>query len=128
VAVGSTPRGEIIKTLSPALYNPATHSIRVKGTLQVDDNAYPNIFAAGDIADTPDLKMAYKTGLHAPIIAKNIHSLIKGQTPSAIYQPTTGSEMMTLPMGKMGGVSYLAFFGGTSSLTGTILTFRVYVG
>jgi NADH dehydrogenase FAD-containing subunit len=89
-----------------------THSIRVSETLQLADDAYPNIFVAGDVADTPDLKMAYKAGLHAPIVVRNILSLLKGQTPSAVYKPTTGSEMMTLPMGKLGGVSYLAFFGG----------------
>ena len=115
VAIGATPRGEIIRSLSPALYNSSTHSIRVNDKLQVDDSAYPYIFAAGDVADTPDLKMAYKAGLHAPIVAKNIISLLKGQAPTAIYQPKTSSEMMTLPMGKNGGVSYLSFFGGTSS-------------
>lgn len=112
VAVGATPQGEIIKTLSPALYNPKTHSIRVKETLQLADPAYPNIFVAGDVTDNPDLKMAYKAGLHAPIVAKNIASLIKGQTPSAVYKPTVGAESLTLPLGKMGGTSYLAFFGG----------------
>jgi hypothetical protein len=58
--------------------------------------------------------MAYKASLHAPIVAKNIISLLKGQTPTAIYQPKAGSEMMVLPMGKIGGVAYLSFFGGTS--------------
>lgn len=108
------PRGDIIQTLSPALYNPTTHSIRVKDTLQVADNSYPNIFAAGDVADTPDLKMAYKAGLHGPIVAKNILSLLKNQTPGSVYKPTTDSEMMALPMGKFGGISYLSFFGGTA--------------
>jgi apoptosis-inducing factor 2 len=56
--------------------------------------------------------MAHKAGLHASIVAKNIISLLKGQVPTAVYKPTTGSEMMALPMGKLGGVSYLAFFGG----------------
>jgi NADH dehydrogenase FAD-containing subunit len=112
VAVGATPRGEIIRSLSSALYNSSTHSIRVNETLQLADKAYPNIFVAGDVADTADLKMAYKAGLHATIVANNIISLLQSQAPTAIYKPTTGSEMMTLPMGKLGGVSYLAFFGG----------------
>lgn len=112
-AIGATPRGEIIRSLSPALYNSSTHSIRVNEKLQVNDSAYPYIFVAGDVADTPDLKMAYKASLHAPIVAKNIISLLNGQAPIAIYQPKTGSEMMALPMGKNGGVSYLPFFGGT---------------
>jgi hypothetical protein len=59
--------------------------------------------------------MGYKTGLHASIVAKNVISLLKGQAPTAIYQPKTGSEMMVLPMGKNSGVSYLSFFGGASS-------------
>jgi len=118
LAYGAKPRGDIIRTLSPALYNPATHSIRVKDTLQVADKRYPNIFAAGDVADTPELKMAYKAGLHGPIIAKNILSLIKNATPGNVYKPMTGSEMMVLPMGKTGGVTYLSFFGGVSSCLG----------
>jgi apoptosis-inducing factor 2 len=93
------------------LYNPNTHSIRVNDKLQVDNKSYPHIFVAGDVADTPDLKMAYKAGLHAPIVAKNIVSLAKNQEPTAVYTPVT-HEMMALPMGKLGGVSYLAFFGG----------------
>lgn len=96
------------------MYNSKTRSIRVNEKLQVADNAYPNIFAAGDVADTGDLKMAYKASLHGPIIAKNIVSLIKGQNPVSVYRPSTGSEMMTLPLGKNGGISYLSFFGGTS--------------
>lgn len=84
----------------------------MKNTLQVADNDYPNIFAAGDVADTADLKMAYKAGLHAPIVAKNILTLIKNQTPGNAYKPTTGSEIMVLPFGKLGGVSYFPFFGG----------------
>jgi apoptosis-inducing factor 2 len=111
VSTGPTPNGEIIKTLSPALYNPATHSIRVKGTLQVDDDAYPNIFAAGDVADTPDLKMAYKASLHVPVIVKNIKSLLKDQTPTAIYKPST-AEMVCLPLGKDGGITFIPYFGG----------------
>jgi apoptosis-inducing factor 2 len=79
--------------------------------LQVDDGAYPNIFAAGDVADTSDLKMAYKAGLHAPIVAKNIQSLLKGKEPKAIYKPATG-EMICIPLGKDGGRTFVSFFGG----------------
>jgi len=118
LAYGAKPRGDIIRTLSPALYNPTTHSIRVQDTLQVADQTYPNIFAAGDVADTPDLKMALKAGLHGPIVAKNILSLINKGTPGNVYKPMTGGEMMALPMGKTGGVTYLSFFGGMSFCLG----------
>jgi NADH dehydrogenase FAD-containing subunit len=112
-AYGAKPRGDIIRTLSTDLYNANTNSIRVKDTLQVADGSYPNIFAAGDVADTQDLKMAYKAGLHGPIVAKNILNLIKSQAPTAVYKPTTDSELMVIPMGKTGGVTYLSYFGGT---------------
>jgi len=115
-ATGARPKGEIIKSLAPALYNPETSSIRVKGTLQVDDDRYPNIFVAGDVADTGDVKMTYKAGLHAPIIAKNIKSLFKGAEPNAIYTPAT-AEMICLPLGKNGGFTYIPMFGGTRFCT-----------
>jgi len=121
-AYGAKPRGDIIRTLSTGLYNPNTNSIRVKDTLQVADESYPNIFAAGDVADTPDLKMAYKAGLHGPIVAKNILSLVTRQAPAAIYKPTTGSELMAIPLGKTGGVTYLPYFGGTLSASQPKLT------
>ena len=124
MAVGATPKGEVIKTLSPELYNSKTHSIRVEDTLQVADQAYPNIFIAGDVADTPDLKMAYKASLHAPIVAKNIESLIKARPASAVYKPTVGSENLPLPLGKMGGVAYLSFFGGEFLIPRALLIFR----
>jgi NADH dehydrogenase FAD-containing subunit len=112
-AYGATPRGDIVRTVSTDLYNANTNSIRVKNTLQVADGGYPKIFAAGDVADTGDLKMAYKAGLHGPIIAKNILSLIKGQAATAVYKPTTDSELMVIPLGKTGGVTYISYFGGT---------------
>jgi len=77
----------------------------------VADEKYPNIFVAGDVADTGDVKMSYKAGLHAPIIAKNIKTLLKGEAPKAIYTPST-AEMVCIPLGKDGGLTYLPFFGG----------------
>ena len=58
--------------------------------------------------------MAYKAGLHAPIVANNIISLTKNQAPNAEYKPVN-KEGMTLPMGKLGGASYLPFFGCMNS-------------
>ena len=77
----------------------------------MDDDTYPNIFIIGDAADTGDLKMAYKATLHAAIVAKNIQCLLNKSTPKAKYSPST-SELMVLPLGKTGGLSYLSFFGG----------------
>jgi apoptosis-inducing factor 2 len=57
--------------------------------------------------------MAYKAGLHPPVIAKNIQSLINNTTPKAIYTPaSSGREMIALPLGKTGGLVYVPFFGG----------------
>jgi NADH dehydrogenase FAD-containing subunit len=97
------------------LYNPDTHSIKVNDKLQLADGAYPNIFVAGDVADTKEVKMSYKTSLHAPVIAKNINSLLKGQKPTAVYTPPS-QEMMALPLGKSGGVTFIPMFGGMSAL------------
>jgi len=97
--------------LSPALYNPESHTIKVNNKLQLDDAAYPNIFVAGDAADTKEVKMAYKAGLHADVIAKNIASLLKDQTPAATYT-SPAQEMLALPLGKNGGLTFVPMFGG----------------
>jgi len=55
--------------------------------------------------------MAYKASLHAPIVSANVDALLKGQTASAEYKKPE-AEMLALPIGKNGGLTYLAFFGG----------------
>jgi hypothetical protein len=55
--------------------------------------------------------MAYKAGLHVDVVAKNLASVLKGQTPAAIYT-APAQEMLALPMGKNGGLTFIAMFGG----------------
>jgi len=109
--IGAKPQGDIIKTLDESLYNPVTNSIRVNPTLQLSNSSYPHIFAAGDVADTNEVKMAFKAGLHAPIVATNITNLIQNREAKATYS-TPSWQALCLPMGPKDGLTYMSFFGG----------------
>lgn len=110
-AAGAIPNGDLIESLSPALYNPETHSIRVKDTLQVANDTFPNIFVVGDAVDMKEVKQLVKAQSHAGVVANNIKGLLKGQKPTSLYKPVT-IEMAGIPFGKSGGLVYLPFFGG----------------
>ncbi|RUP47020.1 hypothetical protein BC936DRAFT_146221 [Jimgerdemannia flammicorona] len=90
-----------IATLDPEVVGPG--GIRIKPTFQVQ--GYDNIFALGDVADVGELKLAYKAGLHADVVAKNIVALTK---KGALKEYKKGSsEVMLVTLGKNGGVAVL---------------------
>ncbi len=62
------------------------------------------VFAVGDIAALPELKMAYLAQQHAAVVAANIRTLIDGGPELAAYQPAV--DAIVLPLGPKGGVSY----------------------
>jgi NADH dehydrogenase FAD-containing subunit len=68
---------EPIRELSPALLD-EKGQIKVRPTLQLDGK-YDNIFSLGDVASTGSPKMVFYVNNQAPIVAKNIISLIRGK-------------------------------------------------
>lgn len=101
VSFGVVPNSDIVSNLDPSLINPESHSIRVRPTLQLP--GYDNIFALGDVADTDETKLAFRAGMHADIVAKNILALTK-KAPLKDYKKIT-SEVMLVTLGKNGGVA-----------------------
>ncbi|KAI8825124.1 uncharacterized protein EV422DRAFT_246596 [Fimicolochytrium jonesii] len=67
---GMTPNSDVLATLSPAVINPANNLVRIKQTLQIDDDAYPNIFAGGDVVDSADIKTGLSAFWHADTIVQ----------------------------------------------------------
>lgn len=49
ICTGQTPQSEIVKTLTPNLIDNGGF-IKMKNTLQIDDNTHPHVFAVGDVA------------------------------------------------------------------------------
>lgn len=102
LATGQRPNNDLISSLpttnSEGLVNPDNGFIRIKKTLQLQDDKYPHIFAVGDIADTGVHKAARPGGAQAKVVAKNILSLIEKDTPSAEYEKSPRAIHLSMGM------------------------------
>ncbi|QKX63506.1 uncharacterized protein TRUGW13939_10677 [Talaromyces rugulosus] len=101
LATGQRPNNSLVQDLSSSqpgsLINPDNGFIRVKPTMQLLDDKYPNVFAVGDIADTGVQKAARPGSAQAAVVAKNIQSLIEGQVPENKF--TWGASGIHLTLG-----------------------------
>lgn len=52
-----TPQSDLLAKLSPSSINPTSRLVKTKPTLQIADDAFPNIYTAGDVADLEDVKV-----------------------------------------------------------------------
>lgn len=57
MCTGMTPQSDLLSNLSPESINPKNRLVKTKPSLQIVDDAFPNIFAAGDVADLEDVKV-----------------------------------------------------------------------
>ncbi|KAI7155211.1 FAD/NAD(P)-binding domain-containing protein [Hortaea werneckii] len=83
---GQTPQSEILKSLSPQCID-AQGFIRMKKTLQIDDDEHQNVFALGDIAATAAHKAARPALRQAEIARANVIHSIAGE-PLEDYEVT----------------------------------------
>ncbi|CAG8716702.1 18535_t:CDS:2, partial [Acaulospora morrowiae] len=109
VTFGAKPNTEIIKTLDLSLLESDTRLVKVKPTLELDNENYDRIFAAGDITNIQETKMAFRATQHADIVVKNVLAKINNNKLSD-YQPM--SEVMFVTIGKNKGAGLLPIFGG----------------
>ncbi|GAA2807854.1 NAD(P)/FAD-dependent oxidoreductase [Nonomuraea dietziae] len=83
-----TPQGQV----------PVTETLNVHG--------YDHVYAIGDLTDVAETKMAGYAMQHAEVVAQNIIAQLRGEQPSATYQPLP-HPMILLPLGPRGGVGQL---------------------
>ncbi|GAA0252096.1 hypothetical protein GCM10010492_60710 [Saccharothrix mutabilis subsp. mutabilis] len=76
-------------------------TVPVTGTLNVV--GYDHVYALGDITDLPEAKMAGYAMQHAEVVATNISARLRGEDPTATYDPAP-HPMILLPLGPRGGV------------------------
>ncbi|KAI2791863.1 hypothetical protein POX_c04743 [Penicillium oxalicum] len=104
LATGQTPNNQLVADLkpstpgAPSIVNPDNGYIRVRPTMQFLDEKYGNMFAVGDIADTGAQKAARPGAAQAAVVAKNIVSLIEGETPQEKFVKGPGAIHITLGM------------------------------
>ncbi|ORE01097.1 FAD/NAD(P)-binding domain-containing protein [Rhizopus microsporus var. microsporus] len=78
MCIGMTPNSELMKALSPDTINKDNGFIKVKPTMQILDERYPNIFAAGDVIDHTDVKTGHYAWMQGLAALTNIRKLING--------------------------------------------------
>ncbi|RDB15801.1 Apoptosis-inducing factor 2 [Hypsizygus marmoreus] len=106
---GQSPNSDLITSLSPSSISPTTHQVLVKPTLQLADDAFPHIFALGDVANTGGVKMARAGMAQAEVARRNIVRLIKGVEGRRLerYKPNWVEGALKLSLGKDRNILYL---------------------
>lgn len=102
LATGQKPNNSLVANLEQynpgSVINPANGFIRVRPTLQLLDEKYPNLFAVGDIADTGAHKAARPGIAQAAVLAKNVQALIEGRQPEESFVRGPAAIHLTLGM------------------------------
>ncbi|RHZ53003.1 NAD(P)/FAD-dependent oxidoreductase [Aspergillus thermomutatus] len=100
LATGQRPNNDLLTSLTPSkpgsVINPDNGFVRVRPTLQLQDENFPNIFAVGDIADTGAQKAARPGSVQAGVVARNIQALIEGRRAEEEYTPPPAGIHLTL--------------------------------
>ncbi|CAG8506388.1 1609_t:CDS:2 [Ambispora leptoticha] len=108
-AIGAKPNTSLVKTLDASLLEEKTNLIKVTPTLQLEHEEFKHMFAVGDVTNIDETKMAYRAGLQAAVVTKNVEALISKKKLTE-YQPP--SEVIVVTIGKTGGAGLLPMFGG----------------
>jgi len=87
-----------LTTLTPQGQVPVTSTLNVQG--------HSHVYAVGDLTNVPETKMAGYAMQHGAIVAQNIAAQLRGEEPTATYQPLP-IPMILLPLGPGGGVGQL---------------------
>ncbi|KAI0893498.1 FAD/NAD(P)-binding domain-containing protein [Annulohypoxylon nitens] len=96
---GQRPDSKLIAALSPASISESGH-ILTKPTLQIQDDALPNVYACGDVSETntthPNTRSAMR---QASIVAYNVISGTDGKKPRDKYVPHWLDGVIKLTLG-----------------------------
>jgi NADH dehydrogenase FAD-containing subunit len=106
----------LLTPLTPAKQVPVTETLNVQG--------HEHVYAIGDLTDVAEAKMAGYAMQHAEVVRQNISAQLKGESPTATYQPLP-FPMILLPLGPRGGVGQLPSAEGPSvAPTETVSQFK----
>lgn len=109
---GFRPAAELVKEMDASLVN-ERGAVKVNDLLQLKGEKYAHIFALGDVCDHPAPKLAYVASEQGKFLAGELASVLRkkqvGFTKPFEASATAG---IVLPLGPLGGVSQLPFFGG----------------
>lgn len=96
---GQRPLSDVIANLSPNSISSTGH-IKVKPTLQIDDDSLPNVYTCGDVADTKTPNPNSRSGTRqATVVAENIVLAAAGKKPRHIYKNQWVDGIIKLTLG-----------------------------
>lgn len=78
---GQKAASEVIADLSPDSISPSGGYIKVKNTLQIADDRFGHIYAAGDVADSGAPKNGRSATAQAAFVSDNILRAVQGRPP-----------------------------------------------
>lgn len=105
ICCGLQPRTECLENYMNGCLDPQTREVLVNSKLQVatrDDpkSFYPNIFAAGDIVNLADDKLAQVAMLHANTVANNIKKVDKAKSEKHLEKHKIAERIQIISTGQ----------------------------
>ncbi|KAH6896752.1 hypothetical protein B0T10DRAFT_602176 [Thelonectria olida] len=104
---GQKPASGLLTGLASETVTESGH-IKVKPTLQIDNDAFPNIYACGDVVDTntpnPNGRSANR---QADIVADNVLLAIRGKQPTCVFENYWADGIIKLTLGLDRSVMHL---------------------
>lgn len=82
--------------------------VRVGPTLQLV--GHPRLFAAGDVTDVDERKLARNAAKHAGVIVGGVTRVLAGRDDLPVYRPDTGRTLL-VTLGARDGLCWLPLFG-----------------
>jgi NADH dehydrogenase FAD-containing subunit len=78
MCIGMTPNSQLLEAFSPDTINKDTGFVKVKSTMQIQDDRFTNIFAIGDVVDHTDVKTGHFAWMQGLAALVNIRKMIDG--------------------------------------------------
>ncbi|CAI7635745.1 unnamed protein product [Penicillium pancosmium] len=103
--VGQKPNTTLMKFAATSAFSKSGH-IRIKPSLQIADDKYPRIYAAGDVIDAGNLKNGRSAMQQGQTAAQNIVRAIRGKSQIE-YQQKWWEGLTKLTMGLTKSVAYV---------------------
>lgn len=126
---GGRPNTSWLQQSHPDIVDPSTSLIKVGPTFELSTKGWDRYYAVGDASNSPGPKVSFMAAQHAPLLATNLVTSIKGESEARLKK--AGGPAMTVisvPLGKSGGASYLGFGSVGAWLTGAVKGKSLFVG
>jgi NADH dehydrogenase FAD-containing subunit len=97
MCIGMTPNNSLLKAFSPETINEENGFVKVKPTMQIQDDRFTNIFAAGDVIDHTDVKTGSFAWMQGLAVLTNIRKMINGATQEEL-EPYQSRDMALIKL------------------------------